>query len=71
MGIVEKAWQIQNKLNEKFANIGSGRYGRVLKMAIKPDEEEYSKTSLITGIGILLIGGIGFLIWLIFKLTGV
>lgn len=70
MGIVEKSWEIQRKLNEKIANIGTGKYGRVLKMATKPDQEEYNRSSLITGLGILLIGGIGFLVWLIFKLTG-
>ena len=34
-------------------------------MARKPTDEEYSKTSKITGVGILLIGGLGFLIFLL------
>lgn len=69
MGIVEKSWEMQRKLNEKVANMGSGKYGRVLKMATKPEKDEYYRSCLITGLGILLIGGIGFLIWLTFKLT--
>ena len=69
MGIVEKSWEVQRKLNEKVANVGTGKYGRVLKMATKPDNEEYYRSALITGLGILLIGCIGFLIWLTFKLT--
>jgi protein translocase SEC61 complex gamma subunit len=36
-------------------------------MARKPTDEEYSKTSKITGAGILAIGGVGFLIFLIAK----
>ena len=36
-------------------------------MARKPTNEEYEKTSKITGAGILLVGGLGFLIWLISK----
>jgi protein transport protein SEC61 subunit gamma-like protein len=34
-------------------------------MARKPTNEEYKKTSTITGVGILLIGGLGFLIFLL------
>ena len=69
MEIVEKSWELQRKLNKKVANIGTGKYGRVLKMATKPDSEEYYTSALITGLGILLIGSIGFLIWLTFKLA--
>ena len=49
--------------------LGKGKYGRVLKMARKPTNEEYKKTSQITGLGILLIGGIGFLVYLIASLV--
>ena len=63
----EKAWDLQNRLEVRQKRIGKGKYGRVLKMARKPTDEEYSKTSKITGAGILLIGGLGFLIFLLAK----
>jgi protein transport protein SEC61 subunit gamma-like protein len=63
----EKAWDLQNKIEVRQKRIGKGKYGRVLKMARKPTNEEYSKTSKITGAGILLIGGLGFLIFLFAK----
>ncbi|PAV07686.1 protein translocase SEC61 complex subunit gamma [Methanosphaera cuniculi] len=35
---------------------------RVLKVSRKPDNEEYKTVSKVTGIGILIIGVIGFII---------
>jgi len=64
---MEKAWDLQNKIQERESRIGKGKYGRVFKMARKPTDEEFSKTSKITGVGILAIGGLGFLIFLIAK----
>lgn len=43
---------------------------RVLKVATKPSKEEFLKTSKVTGLGILLIGGIGFAVFLIFSFGG-
>lgn len=62
---MERARDLQDNLEVKQKRVGKGRYGRVLKMARKPTNEEYVKTSKITGAGILLIGGLGFLIFLI------
>jgi len=62
---MKKAWDLQHRLEERQNRIGKGKYGRVLKMARKPTTEEYAKTSKITGAGILLIGGLGFVIFLI------
>ena len=62
---MEKAWDLQHRLETKQKRIGKGKYGRVLKMARKPTNEEFSKTSKITMAGILLIGGLGFLIFLV------
>ena len=64
-GIVDKAWDLQNNIESRQKRIGKGKYGRVLKMARNPTNEEYAKTSKITGAGILIIGGIGFLIYLL------
>ncbi len=58
--LIQKAWDLQNRIEARKNRIGKGKYGRVLKMARKPTPEEYAKSAQITGIGILLIGGIGF-----------
>lgn len=63
--IKDKAWDLQHNLEARQKRIGKGKYGRVLKMARKPTNEEYAKTSKITGAGILLVGGIGFVIYLL------
>jgi len=62
---MEKAWDLQHRLEVRQKRMGKGKYGRVLKMARKPTSDEYAKTSKITGAGIMLIGGLGFLIFLI------
>jgi protein transport protein SEC61 subunit gamma-like protein len=65
MDILKKSWDLQGKVEEKTKRIGRGKYGRVLKMARKPDKEEFTKVIQITGIGIILIGALGFLIFLL------
>ena len=66
---VEKAWDLQHNIETRQKRVGKGKYGRVLKMARKPTNEEYSKTSKITALGILLVGGLGFLIFLIAEIV--
>ncbi len=51
-----KGFSVSKKLNE---------YVRILKLARRPSREEFSKISRISGLGILLIGSIGFLIYLL------
>jgi len=43
-------------------------YVRVLKLASTPDWEEFSQVSLVAGAGILLIGLVGFLVYLTMTL---
>ena len=43
---------------------------RVLKVARKPDREEYFNFSKVTAIGIAIIGVIGFVIVLLGQLVG-
>jgi protein transport protein SEC61 subunit gamma-like protein len=62
---IDKAWEIQHNIESRQKRIGKGKYGRVLKMARNPTSEEYAKTSKITGLGMIIIGGIGFLIYLL------
>ena len=67
MDIVKGSWSIQAKVEEQIKKIGRGKYGRVLKMARKPDQEEFTKVVQITGIGMILIGALGFLIYLLWN----
>jgi protein transport protein SEC61 subunit gamma-like protein len=67
MDIVDKSWEVQKDIEERVGKVGKGKYGRVIKMARKPTNDEYIKTITITGIGLMLIGGLGFLIYLIWS----
>lgn len=65
MDIVEKSWEAQKNIEERVKRLGNGRYMRVLKMARKPTTDEYIKTVEITGIGLIIVGLIGYLIYLV------
>ena len=65
MDIVDRAWEIQKRIEERAKRLGRGKYGRVLRMARKPTSDEFNKTLQITAIGLLLLGGVGFGIFLI------
>ena len=43
---------------------------RVLRVSKKPGREEYLKVSNVTGIGIMIIGVIGFIISIIAQVLG-
>jgi protein transport protein SEC61 subunit gamma-like protein len=45
-----------------------GTYTRVLRLARKPDTKEYTQVAKITGLGILVIGLVGFIIKMISQL---
>lgn len=49
------------KQKDKLVN-----YRRVISVARKPDKEEFSKAVRITGSGILFVGFIGFVIFLLY-----
>ncbi len=70
MAIVEKTWEIQQRIEERVKRMGKGKYGRVLAMARKPTADEYSKIVQIVALGILIIGMVGFVIYLIFQYVG-
>lgn len=46
------------------------RMRRVLLVSTKPDKEEFRQSVKITGIGIIIIGMIGFIIFMIIQLLG-
>jgi len=64
-GILGRAWDLQHRIEARQQRIGKGKYGRVLKMARKPTNEEYEKSAKITGAGILAVGALGFAIYMI------
>lgn len=64
-GFIDRAWQTQRKIESKWASIGSGRYARVLRMARKPEPEEFRQSATIVLVGIAVIGGIGFAVYLL------
>lgn len=65
--VVEKSREVQKDIEERVKRVGKGKYGRVLKMARKPNNEEYVRVVEITGLGLILIGGLGFLIFWIMN----
>jgi len=65
--IVDRSWEVQRRIEERVKRLGKGRFGRVLKMARKPTSDEYSKVVLITGLGIVAIGALGFVIYLVMR----
>ncbi len=67
MDVIEKSLKIQKRIESRTKNLGKGKYGRVLKMSRKPTNEEFKKTLQITGIGLILIGALGFVIFLIWD----
>jgi protein transport protein SEC61 subunit gamma-like protein len=66
---IERAWDFQHRIESRQQRIGKGKYGRVLKMARKPTNDEYEKTSKIVGIGIIVVGALGFVIYIIRELA--
>jgi len=65
--VMDKSWDLQRKIEERTKHVGKGRYGRVIKMARKPTGEEYLRVTQITSIGLILMGGLGFIIYWIFE----
>ena len=55
--------ELQDEFESKARGFGKGKYGRIIKMARTPSREEYVKTLYITGLGIIIIGAVGFAIW--------
>ena len=60
----------QDKLDSRVKTVGHGKFGRILRMARKPATEEYVKVLQITALGAVLIGGVGFIIYIFFQDIG-
>ncbi len=42
---------------------------RILRLTRKPKSSEYSETSKICGMGIIILGSLGFIIFLLFRVA--
>jgi len=65
--IIETGWDVQKRIDEWTKRFGKRKYGRIMKMARKPDYEEFVKTSSVSGIGIVIIGMIGYAVYILYK----
>lgn len=63
-GFVDRAWAVQDRLAKRWDGMGKGRIARVLRMARKPEPEEFRQSSFIVLVGIGVIGAIGFFVYL-------
>ncbi len=61
---LDKSWDAQRKVEKKLGSLGKGKYARVLRMAKKPEPAEFRQTANIVLVGIAVIGGIGFAVFL-------
>ena len=61
---------ISMKLNKESVGRFIKMNQRVLRVAKRPDRDEYINVAKITGIGIIIIGVVGFVISLIAQLLG-
>ena len=58
-----QAWQ--DEIEGRVRSLQTGSYARILKMARKPSKQEFRQTVIVCGIGMFVLGAIGFLmLWL-------
>ena len=65
MSFIERVWNTQQGLEDRFRRIGRGQYGRVLRVQRRPAYDEFVKPSWIVGVGMGIVGAIGFVVFLI------
>ncbi|MCL4323931.1 MAG: protein translocase SEC61 complex subunit gamma [Candidatus Thermoplasmatota archaeon] len=70
MGFIDRIKKTQDQFDSHLKGVGHGKYGRILRMARKPDTDEYVKVLQITALGAVLIGGVGFVIYIFFTQIG-
>ena len=70
----------QDWIEAQFRKITRGSWARINRMARKPSKQEFRQTSIICGIGLFVLGAIGFamlvlmdnfLPWLIHDVFGI
>ena len=65
IGVVEDTVQgWQDGIEGRIKGLQTGSYARILKMARKPSKQEFRQTVIVCGIGMLVLGLIGFvMLW--------
>ena len=60
--IEEMAQSWQDEIEGRVKGLQTGSYARILKMAKKPSKQEFRQTVIVCGIGMFVLGAIGFVI---------
>jgi protein transport protein SEC61 subunit gamma-like protein len=55
----------QDVIEAQFRKVSRGSWARIIRMARKPTPQEFKQTSIICGIGLFILGLIGFIILLL------
>ena len=65
VGVAEDTVQgWQDGIEGRIKGLQTGSYARILKMARKPSKQEFRQTVIVCGIGMLVLGLIGFvMLW--------
>jgi|MudIll2142460700_1097286.scaffolds.fasta_scaffold67688_2 protein translocase SEC61 complex gamma subunit len=64
MDILERTWETQDRIEKRVnERIKSNKWSRVIKMSVKPTNDEFIKTLQVCCVGMILIGALGFLIY--------
>ena len=70
----------QDWIEAQFRKISRGSWARIIRMARKPTPQEFKQTSIVCGIGLFVLGAIGFILlvvmdnfipWLIHDVFGI
>ena len=70
MAFLDRARRVQDNFDGRLRSVGHGKYGRILRMARKPTSEDYVRVLSITWLGAVIIGVVGFLIYIFFSQAG-
>ena len=63
--VEEKVQGWQDEIEGRVRGLQTGSYARILKMAKKPSKQEFRQTVIVCGIGMFVLGAIGFvMLWL-------
>ena len=57
---IAQSWQ--DEIEGRVQGLQTGSYARILKMAKKPSKQEFRQTVIVCGIGMFVLGAIGFVI---------
>ena len=65
VGVLEDTVQgWQDGIEGRIKGLQTGSFARILKMARKPSKQEFRQTVIVCGIGMLVLGLIGFvMLW--------